>query len=187
MILYSHFQNTRSMCTLCPELTIMIHLFITIKLLECKKFYPKRVIFCPDLEQVSTSFDCLWDYIVFSIIFIAYSFEYKMYNIMYYLFCSLVKHSSVDPKSLTFDYFNKKSVDTKLTKLSGLYPLSLFRYLEFASAFFTSLTPFMTKRSPSMRIRDRSMEVLPLWYHDIAMPMSILFVASHLHLFFYDW
>ncbi|URD83986.1 hypothetical protein MUK42_21673 [Musa troglodytarum] len=79
----------------------------------------------------------------------------KRYCIAYWLLCSLVENSCIDPKFPTYGYLNEKNIDTGLTKFLGLYPLALSRYLEFAFAFSTSSTPFITKRSPSMRARDR--------------------------------
>ncbi|THU62048.1 hypothetical protein C4D60_Mb01t01050 [Musa balbisiana] len=55
---------------------------------------------------------------------------------------------------LTFGYLDEKLIDTNLMKFLGLYPSALSRYLEFASAFSTSLAPFTAKRSLSMRAKD---------------------------------
>ncbi|RRT68719.1 hypothetical protein B296_00026873 [Ensete ventricosum] len=61
-----------------------------------------------------------------------------MYNTTFCLLRSLVEHSCINPKSLTFDYLDEKLVDTGLMKFLGLYPLTLSWYLEFAYAFSTS-------------------------------------------------
>ncbi|RWW66390.1 hypothetical protein BHE74_00026247 [Ensete ventricosum] len=51
----------------------------------------------------------------------------------------LVEHSCINPKFLTFDYLDEKPVDTGLKKFLGLCPSALSWYLEFVSAFSTSL------------------------------------------------
>ncbi|RZR80314.1 hypothetical protein BHM03_00006310 [Ensete ventricosum] len=51
-------------------------------------------------------------------------------------------HSYINPKSLAFGYLNEKPIDIGLMKFLGLYPFALSWYLEFASAFSTSLVPF---------------------------------------------
>ncbi|RWV95601.1 hypothetical protein GW17_00041765 [Ensete ventricosum] len=66
---------TRSVCTLCIALATVIRLLTAIELPECKKFCPKRAKFHPNLEQVFDSFGRLWDCVVFSIIFVTYSYE----------------------------------------------------------------------------------------------------------------
>ncbi|RWV92447.1 hypothetical protein GW17_00045181 [Ensete ventricosum] len=60
----------------------------------------------------------------------------------YCLLCSLVEHSNINPKSLAFNYLDEKLINTGLIKFLGLYPSTLYWYLEFASAFSTSLAPF---------------------------------------------
>ncbi|RRT37515.1 hypothetical protein B296_00047768 [Ensete ventricosum] len=57
---------------------------------------------------------------------------------------SLVEHSYINSKSLAVGYLDEKPIDTGLVKFLGLCPSALPWYLEFASAFFTS-----------MRARDR--------------------------------
>ena len=74
---------------------------------------------------------------------------------MYCLFLSLVMHSCINLKSFTFGYLDAKLIDTGLTKFLSLCPSILSRYMEFASAFSTSLAPFMTKCSPPIRVRDQ--------------------------------
>ncbi|RWW60012.1 hypothetical protein BHE74_00033023 [Ensete ventricosum] len=69
--------------------------------------------------------------------------------ISYCLLRSLVEHSCINPKSFTFGYLDEKPVDTGLMKFLGLCPSALSWYLEFASAFSTSSTPFMTNALPS--------------------------------------
>ncbi|RWW59934.1 hypothetical protein BHE74_00033102, partial [Ensete ventricosum] len=56
----------------------------------------------------------------------------------YCLLRSLVEHSCINPKSLAFDYLDKKPIDTGLMKFLGLCPFALSWYLEFAFAFSTS-------------------------------------------------
>ncbi|RRT50559.1 hypothetical protein B296_00008061 [Ensete ventricosum] len=103
---------------------------------------------------------------------------------MYCLLRSLVEHSCINPKSLTFGYLDEKLVDTGLMKFLGLCPSTLSWYLEFTSAFPTSSAPFMTNaHPPSEQGIDDSTEVPPLWYHGTAKPMALLSVALHLHLF----
>ncbi|RZS12907.1 hypothetical protein BHM03_00044423 [Ensete ventricosum] len=41
---------------------------------------------------------------------------------MYCLLCSLVEHSCINPKSLTFGYLDEKPIDTGLMKFLGLCP-----------------------------------------------------------------
>ncbi|RRT73213.1 hypothetical protein B296_00026991 [Ensete ventricosum] len=60
----------------------------------------------------------------------------------YYLLHSLVEHSCINPKSLSFGYLDEKAIDTDLMKFLGLCPSALSWYLEFASAFSTSSAPF---------------------------------------------
>ncbi|RRT32991.1 hypothetical protein B296_00046592, partial [Ensete ventricosum] len=60
----------------------------------------------------------------------------------YCLLYSLVEHSYINPKSLAFNYLDEKLIDTGLIKFLGLYPSTLSWYLEFASAFSTSFSPF---------------------------------------------
>ncbi|RZS15572.1 hypothetical protein BHM03_00047430 [Ensete ventricosum] len=55
---------------------------------------------------------------------------------------SLVEHSRINPKSLTFGYLDEKPIDTDLMKFLGLCHSALSWYLEFASAFSISSTPF---------------------------------------------
>ncbi|RRT54650.1 hypothetical protein B296_00017552 [Ensete ventricosum] len=74
---------------------------------------------------------------------------------MYCLFCSLVKHSCINPKSLAFGYLDEKPIDIGLMKFLGLCPLALSWYFEIAFAFSTSLAPFYDQCSPPMRARDR--------------------------------
>ncbi|RWW04271.1 hypothetical protein GW17_00032512 [Ensete ventricosum] len=50
----------------------------------------------------------------------------------YCLLRSLVKHSCINPKSLTFGYLDEKPIDTSLMKFLGLCPTALSWYLEFA-------------------------------------------------------
>ncbi|RZS01380.1 hypothetical protein BHM03_00031223 [Ensete ventricosum] len=68
-------------------------------------------------------------------------------SITYCILCSLVEHSCINPKSLTFGYLDEKPVDTGLMKFLGLCPSALSWYLEFASAFSTSSTSFTTNAS----------------------------------------
>ncbi|RWV81997.1 hypothetical protein GW17_00056539, partial [Ensete ventricosum] len=104
-------------------------------------------------------------------------------NTTYCLLRSLVEHSCINPKSLTFGYLDEKLVDTDLIKFIGLYHFALSWYLEFASAFSTSSAHFMTNlTSPSVvhsphilmnkafiryKIRCTHTEDLPLRYHGI--------------------
>ncbi|RWW47052.1 hypothetical protein BHE74_00046993 [Ensete ventricosum] len=62
----------------------------------------------------------LWDCTVFSITFAAYSSEYKRYSTTYCLLCSLVEHSCINPKSLTFGYLDEKPIDIGLMKFPAL-------------------------------------------------------------------
>lgn len=114
-LLFTHTSKAlKSIYTPCIKLATSIHLLITIELLECMKFCSKRVKFYPDLEQVSDNLGCLQGYTIFFIIFIAYLFQQKRYNTVYYLLHSLVKHSSINLKSLTFNYLDEKLIDTDL-------------------------------------------------------------------------
>ncbi|RZR85752.1 hypothetical protein BHM03_00012786 [Ensete ventricosum] len=45
--------------------------------------------------------------------------------IAYCLLCSLVEHSYINPKFLTFGYLDEKPIDTGLIKFLGLYPFTL--------------------------------------------------------------
>lgn len=74
-IFFIHFQSTRSVCTHYVELTIVICLLIIVEFLECMKFYLKREKVHTDLKQVSNSFSHFYDCIIFSIIFVIYSYE----------------------------------------------------------------------------------------------------------------
>ncbi|RWW05070.1 hypothetical protein GW17_00031677 [Ensete ventricosum] len=65
----------------------------------------------------------------------------------YCLLRSLVEHSCINPKSLAFSYLDEKPIDTDLMKFLGLCPFTLSKYLEFASAFSTSSTPFRSMLS----------------------------------------
>ncbi|RRT37739.1 hypothetical protein B296_00035159 [Ensete ventricosum] len=67
----------------------------------------------------------------------------------YCLLRSLVEHSCINPKSLAFGYLDEKPIDTDtdLIKFLGLYPFTLSKYLEFASAFSTFSTPFRSMLS----------------------------------------
>ncbi|RWW09242.1 hypothetical protein GW17_00027275 [Ensete ventricosum] len=66
----------------------------------------------------------------------------------YCLLCSLVEHSSINPKSLNFGYLDEKPIDVGLMKFFGLCPSTLFWYLEFAFAFSTSFAPFTANALP---------------------------------------
>ncbi|RWW00087.1 hypothetical protein GW17_00036963, partial [Ensete ventricosum] len=66
----------------------------------------------------------------------------------YCLLRSLVEHSCINPKSLAFGYLDEKPIDIGLMKFLGLCPSALSWYLEFAFAFSTSSTPFMTNALP---------------------------------------
>ncbi|RWV79896.1 hypothetical protein GW17_00058904 [Ensete ventricosum] len=66
----------------------------------------------------------------------------------YCLLRSLVEHSCINPKSIAFGYLDEKPIDTGLMKFLGLCPSALSWYLEFASAFSTSLAPFTTNALP---------------------------------------
>ncbi|RWV88795.1 hypothetical protein GW17_00049090 [Ensete ventricosum] len=89
----------------------------------------------------------LWnkDYIRFSVMVV----DGRILNTTYCLLCSLVEHSYINPKSLVFDYLDEKFIDTGLMKFLGLCPFVLSWYLEFASTFSTSSTPFTTNALPS--------------------------------------
>ncbi|RWW43989.1 hypothetical protein BHE74_00050290 [Ensete ventricosum] len=102
----------------------------------------------------------------------------------YCLLCSLVEHSCINPKSLTFGYLDEKPIDIGLMKFLGLCPSILSSYLEFAFAFSTSSATFtINALPPSEQGIDDSMEVLPLQYHGAAKPIALLSVVLHLHLF----
>ncbi|RWV79700.1 hypothetical protein GW17_00059121 [Ensete ventricosum] len=75
-------------------------------------------------------------------------------NTTYCLLRSLVEHSCINPKSLTFRYLDEKPIDIGLMKFLGLCPSALSWYLEFAFVFSTSLAPFYDECSSSMRARD---------------------------------
>ncbi|RRT32211.1 hypothetical protein B296_00044429 [Ensete ventricosum] len=106
---------------------------------------------------------------------------------MYYLLRSLVEHSCINPKSLAFDYLDKKPIDIGLMKFLGLCPSALSWYLEFAFAFFTSLTPFTTNVLPPLEQGiDDSMEGPSLRYYGATKPIALLSVVLHLHPFLYD-
>ncbi|RWW20275.1 hypothetical protein GW17_00015627 [Ensete ventricosum] len=90
---------------------------------------------------------------------------------MYYLLRFLVKHSYINPKSLTFGYLNEKPVNISLMKFYGLCPSVLSWYLEFPFAFSTSSAPFMTNALPPKEQGiDDSTEVSPLQYHGAIEP-----------------
>ncbi|THU61042.1 hypothetical protein C4D60_Mb07t19100 [Musa balbisiana] len=84
--------------------------------------------------------------------------DLKRYNTAYCLLHPLVVHSCIDPKFSTFGYLDEKLDDTDLMKFPGLCPSALSRYLEFASVFSTSLAPFTTKRSPSIKVTKDAMQ-----------------------------
>ncbi|RZR99638.1 hypothetical protein BHM03_00029214 [Ensete ventricosum] len=75
-------------------------------------------------------------------------FEYKRYSTTYCLLCSLVEHSCINPKSLTFGYLDEKPIDTGLMKFLGLCPSALSWYMEFAFTFSTSSAHFTTNALP---------------------------------------
>ncbi|RWW48061.1 hypothetical protein BHE74_00045902, partial [Ensete ventricosum] len=63
--------------------------------------------------------------------------------ITYRLLHSLIEHSCINPKSLTFDYLDEKLVDTGLMKFLGLCPSSLSWYLEFLPLHSPPPRPFL--------------------------------------------
>ncbi|URE38226.1 hypothetical protein MUK42_13742 [Musa troglodytarum] len=79
----------------------------------------------------------------------------QKYSTVYYLLRFLVLHSCIDLKSFTYDNLDEKSIDTGLMKFSGLCPSVLSWYMEFANAFSSSTAHITTKRSLSMKARDR--------------------------------
>ncbi|RWW74696.1 hypothetical protein BHE74_00017340 [Ensete ventricosum] len=78
----------------------------------------------------------------------AHSLELRRQSIAYCLLRSLVEHSCINLKSLTFGYLDEKPVNTGLMKFLGLCLFALSWYLEFASAFSTSSAPFTTNALP---------------------------------------
>ncbi|RWV87700.1 hypothetical protein GW17_00050279 [Ensete ventricosum] len=72
----------------------------------------------------------------------------KRYSTAYCLLRSLVEHSCINPKSLTFDYLDEKPIDIGLMKFLGLCSSVLSWYLEFVFAFSTSSAPFTTNALP---------------------------------------
>ncbi|RZR82441.1 hypothetical protein BHM03_00008860 [Ensete ventricosum] len=52
----------------------------------------------------------------------AHLLELRELGTAYDLLCSLVEHSCINPKSLTFGYLDEKSIDTGLMKFLGLCP-----------------------------------------------------------------
>ncbi|RZR87486.1 hypothetical protein BHM03_00014898 [Ensete ventricosum] len=89
-------------------------------------------------------------------------------SIAYFLLRSLVEHSCINPKSLTFGYLDEKPIGTGLMKFLGLYPSALSWYLEFASAFSLGGTqpPYTDDQGfhlmqDSMRTHGRPAAVLP--------------------------
>ncbi|THU66636.1 hypothetical protein C4D60_Mb05t16230 [Musa balbisiana] len=107
----------------------------------------RKGLLCCSCSFLLSSTDC----IVFSIIFVAYFSDSQRYSTTYYLLRSFIVYSCINSKSSIFGYLDEKLVDIGLTKFPGLYPLALSRYLKFTSVFSTSLSPFMTKHSSSMR------------------------------------
>lgn len=105
-----------------------------------QKALPKKRKILPNLEQVSDSFDHLSDYIIFAIIFIAYSLNKKGIapHTTYFIPWSNTPTSTRSPPL----YLDEKPINTDLMKFLSLYPSILARYLEFALAFSISLTPF---------------------------------------------
>ncbi|RZS24210.1 hypothetical protein BHM03_00057253 [Ensete ventricosum] len=78
----------------------------------------------------------------------AHSPELRRQSTVYCLLRSLVEHSCINPKSLTFGYLDEKPIDIGLMKFLGLCPSALSWYLEFAFAFSTSSAPFTTNALP---------------------------------------
>ncbi|RWV85788.1 hypothetical protein BHE74_00035785 [Ensete ventricosum] len=105
----------------------------------------------------------------------------------YCLLCSLVEHSCINSKSLTFGYLDEKPIDTGLMKFLGLCPSTLSWYLEFAFAFSTSLAHFTTNALPPQEQGiDDSTKVPPLRYYGATKPIALLSIALHLHPFLRD-
>ncbi|RZR79001.1 hypothetical protein BHM03_00004565 [Ensete ventricosum] len=113
--------------------------------------------------------------------------QVERYSTTYCLLRSLVEHSYINPKSLSFGYLDEKPIDIGLMKFLGLCPSALSWYLEFAFAFFTSSAPFTTNALPPREQGiDDSTEVPPLRYHGAAKPIALLSVDLHLHPFLRD-
>ncbi|RRT33700.1 hypothetical protein B296_00032284 [Ensete ventricosum] len=78
----------------------------------------------------------------------------RLCRIAYCLLRSLVKHSCINPKFLTFDYLDEKPVDTGLMKFLGLSFRPVL-VLGVCLCIPHLLGPFYDQHSPSMRARDR--------------------------------
>ncbi|RZR93609.1 hypothetical protein BHM03_00022133 [Ensete ventricosum] len=87
----------------------------------------------------------------------------ERYSTAYCLLRSLVEHSYINPKSLTFGYLDENPIDTDLMKFLSLCPSAMSWYLEFAFAFSISSAPFTTNALPPREQGiDDSTEVPPL-------------------------
>lgn len=93
----------------------MIHHLIVIKLLECKKFYLKRVKFYLDMEQVSNGFGHIWIVLSFPLFLTPISLSTK-FTIPYTFYTVLTSTQSL---TLSLIYYQWGPVDEERPLIEG--------------------------------------------------------------------